>query len=213
MSSDLVGAQTLLQSPETSATVIHAIIRKKYGNEAYGWDLVTVMMELQDDFKVDAHSNVLNRWGAMQTIMTTDAFFKRLDAFLAICNTLSTGEPFFQLFDPVTVEEAAWAISEVSLNRELLPFAPAIKTYIRQILEADGHNSDIFDPILEPDEEAMSVREELRAAYHNPNEDTLDEYLNDQVRDMVSQFDQIPSLAKVDDILLAQDDETLVEAL
>ena len=46
--------QDLLQSPETMATVVHAIVRDKYGDEAYGWDMLTLAMELKADFAVDA---------------------------------------------------------------------------------------------------------------------------------------------------------------
>jgi hypothetical protein len=203
---ETVAMQQLLQSPETTATVVHAIIRKLYGEEAYGWDMVTIMLELKDDLKIDLESNLANRWAAMQVVMTTDAFFTRLDAFLAICNALSTGDPFFTVFDPVTVEEAAWGISEVALNRELLPFSPAIKEYLRVMLTADGYVADapdIFDVVFDDENVHADVRTLLRQIYRSPNTDTVEAYLEDQLRDIASQFDQIPSLSGIDNLLLS----------
>lgn len=208
--SDQVGMQKLMQSPETTATVAHAIIRKLYGEEAYEWDIVTTLMELKDDLSVDIASNIANRWGAIQVLMTTNAFFQRLDAFLAITNALNGGDPYFTVFDPVTVEEAAWAISEAALNRELLPFSPAIKEYLRMILAADGLDADapdIFDAVFDAEDTHSEVRGLIRQIYRSPNTDTVEAYIEDELRDMVSQLDQVPSLSQLDDILLGKAEE------
>ena len=206
-----------LESTQTSASVVHAILLRKYGEEAYGWDLVTVMLEVQDDFKVDMSTPVTNKWGAIQTIMTTDAFFKRLDAFMAICNTLTTGDPYFTMFDPVTVEEAAWAIAEVSLNREMLPFGYMIKQYLSKILATDGYGThdapDVFDAVLEPEKGVITSREALRQIQETPNRNNVEAYIDDQLQDMAYQFDKIPSLNTVDNMLMAEGSDTLVKDL
>ena len=66
MDSDKYSRQQAFQTPQTLATVAHAIIRKQYGDEAYTWDLITVALEIKDDFGVDCDSTVLDRWCAMQ---------------------------------------------------------------------------------------------------------------------------------------------------
>lgn len=209
---DITAVRKLLQSPETLATVAHAIVRKQYGEPVYDWDITTVYMEAQADFKVDMDSAVTDRIGAIQTIMTTDAFFKRLDAFIAVSNTLAGGDPYFEVFDPATTEEMAWAIAEVSLNREMLPFSYPIKHYVMQQLKADGYDSDvpdIFDFVLDPSKQEKSLREMLNQLYMSPNRETVDTYINENLRDMVSQFDQIKSLAKIDDILMTHEQSTV----
>lgn len=213
---DITAARKLLQSPETLATVAHAIVRKQYGEPVYDWDIITVYMEAQADFKVDMDSVVADRIGAIQTIMTTDAFFKRLDAFLAISNTLAGGDPYFEMFDPATTEEMAWAIAEVSLNREMLPFSYGIKQYLLQQLKADGYDSDypdIFDYVLEPKEQEKSLRDVLNQLYLSPNRENVDMYINDNLKDIASQFGQIPSLDNVDDILMTHDNAVVSDIL
>lgn len=200
---DQVAKQQALQSPETLASVVHAIIRQKYGEEAYDWDPLTVYLEIQADFNVDMDSAATDRWSAIQVIMADDAFFKRPEAFMGICNTLSEGEPFFQIFNPVSVEEAAWGITEVSLNRELLPFSYAVKQYLRQILKADGYNEDnypaVFREVFETRPEARNIRVGLAAINNNG---LVESYIDGQLKDLVYQFDKIQSLKDLDDLIL-----------
>ena len=201
-----------LESPTTLGTVIHAIVIDQYGEEAYGWDPMTVYLELRDDFAAETCSEVMDRWCAIQILMTTDAFYSRLDAFLNICNTLASGSPAFDVFNPVTPEEAAWGVAEAALNRESLPFAHAVKKYVRASLKDEGYTEDSFPPIFaeifakapsaddtrDAIEETKSAEPGLAEIGNNEN---LDAYIADQMRDMVSQFNAIPDLAALDGII------------
>ena len=195
--------KTLLESTETIATVIHAILRKQYGDDVYDWDPLTVAMEVRDDFSAEISSESLDRWSAIQVSLTTDAFFNQLDAFMGICNTLADGEPFFQIFDPVTTEEAEWGITEISLNRELLPFSYPIKYYLKQIIKADGFTPEDAPPAireaLEAKPAALDIRRGLEA---QENASNIELYTQDQLRDMVSQFNKMDDLKEVDNIIL-----------
>lgn len=195
--------QQALQSPETFATVAHAIIRDQYGEQVYDWDPATVYLELQADFRADTCTEVIDRWSAMQVIMTTDAFFKRLDAFMAICNTLADGAPFFSAFNPVTTEEAAWGIVEVALNRELLPFSYAIKKYLRETLKLDGFSETsypaVFQEVFDGKPSADDIRDGLGAS---ANKDNIGLFVDEQLGDLVSQFDRIPDMRALDGIIM-----------
>ena len=68
--------QQALESPQTLATVAHAIAKDKYGEEFYLWDPVTVYLELQADFRADVCTQVIDRLSAVQIVMTSDAFFQ-----------------------------------------------------------------------------------------------------------------------------------------
>ena len=207
--SEKYAIQTLLSAPQTMGTVAHAIIKRAFGKEAYDWDIVTILMEAKDEFGADMDADVANRWAAIQTAVTTDAYFDRLDSFLAINNTLAGGEPYFTTFDPVTTEEIAWGLSEMSLNRPLKPFAYAIRKYVKTVLEQDGYKGDypdIFDFILGGKDE---VKKELRRIHANPNNEAIDLYVKDQMEDLAFQLNQVPSIADLKDIL--EDNETLIE--
>ena len=192
----------LLESPKTLGTVIHAILRKKYGDEAYVWDLASVCLQVKDDFGADMCSEAVNRFGAIQVAMTTDAFFKRPDAFIAICNTLTTGEPFFDVFSPATTEEVVWGVSEIALNRDLLPFGPDVLNYIRLVSDADGYENgcpNALEAFLKSPEEAEKHVREIRG---NPNNDVVDMYIAGMLEDMEYQFGKTQGFANIDDIIL-----------
>ena len=190
--------QKLLQSGKTLATVINAIIVSNYGEDAYTWDPLTVAMELKDDFEVDVVPEVLDKWCAIQVVMCSDAFFKRIDAFLSVCNTLSSGEPFFSAFDPVTVDEAAWAIAEVSMNRDMLEFSPTIKSYLKKRLEFENFSTrhpKIFDEALGENPKSEEIREGL--AEKSANAEVWDG-ITRNIGLMAAQFATIPELKGAD---------------
>lgn len=200
-----------LQNPETLATVVHAILLEQYGEQVYDWDPVTVYLETQADFNADMTTEVMDKWNAMQIVMSSNAFFQKLDAFLAVCNTLAEGDPFFGAFNPVTVEEAAWALAEVSLNREMLPFSYTIKAYLRLILKEEGFSDNsfpaIFKEVFDKEPSADDIRDSLAAMN---NETNLDLFIQDRLADIVHQFNAIPDMAKIDDLIL---DRGLVESI
>ena len=205
MSKDLAEKQTALQSPETLATVVHAIVRQQYGDDAYDWDPATVSLELQDDFHADVNSSVMDRWCAVQVCMTSDAFFQRIDAFMNVCNTFSSGAPIFEVFNPVSTEEAAWGITEVLLNREALPFSNTVKNYLRTLLNNDGYQEDdypqIFKEVLLGDHKGTVTASE--------NGQNIEQYVDEQLKDLMYQMGKIPSL-RAQDLVLARAMEEFV---
>lgn len=197
-----------LESPQTLATVVHAIMLDQYGEAAYDWDPVTCAMEVADDFKAEVCTPAMDRWCAMQIVMGSDAFFKRLDVFLNVCNTFASGAPAFEVFDPVTSEEAAWAIAEVALNRDMLPFSYPVRGYLRRQLKADGFDPDagelppVFAEVFETRPDERKIREALSegtAAVSNAA--NIEQYLMEQLLDMEAQFNRIPDLKRVDNLL------------
>jgi len=194
--------QKALQNPESCATLIHAIIREKYGEEAYDWDPTTIYLELKDDFKGDICTEAMDKWCAIQVLMTSDAFFKRLDAFMSICNTFADGSPFFWVFNPVTPEEIAWTLAEVALNRELLPFSYTVKEYVREVLKqegyAEGSYPGIFSELFDADPNADDLRDNLAALTNDTN---IEEFVTEQLGDLVSQFGAIPDMSSLDNMI------------
>jgi hypothetical protein len=187
------------ESNASTATLLATLLRKHFGDEVFFWDPATIYLELRDEFGAEAATPAMDRIAATQVVITTDAFFRRPDAFLNICNTLASGEPSFTLFDPVTTEEAAWAIVEVSLLREMEPLAYPIKEYIRTILAQDGYTDDypdVFDAILgKKPPSAYDIKELAQRTLHDDQKDAVEIFIDDQLRDLISQFNRIPGMA------------------
>ena len=196
---DIAARQHLLESNQTLGTVVHAILFDRFGEEVYGWEPVTVALECKAEFGIEPCTSVMDKWCAVQVAMTSDAFFRRIDAFLSICNTLASGEPYAAVFDPVTTEEAAWGIAEISLNRDFLPFSPTIKSYIKLVAGHDGFSDDefpdVFSQVFEKSPSESAVRENLAALGNGTN---IDGYLRENVTDLLAQFNMLPDIKHVD---------------
>lgn len=202
-----------LESPQTLATVVHAIVLDQYGQAAYDWDPLTVALELREDFQAEICTEAMDRWCAIQAVMGSDAFFKRLDVFMNVCNTLASGSPAFEVFDPVTSEEAAWAVAEVAMNRDVLPFGYSIRQYMRQQLSADGFDVDagdlppVFAEMFERNPDEGRIRSAFTGLASDGNASNIEKYLLEQMLDMDVQFNRIPDLSRVDDILRDADND------
>jgi len=194
-----------LESNATLATPLYVIVRKHFGDDAFFWDPSTLYLELRSEFGAEPTAEAIDRLSAAQVIVTSDAFFTRPDAFINLCNTLSSGAPGFSLFDPVTVEEAAWAIVEVSLIRDMLPFGYGVKTLIQQILAGDGYDDadypDIFDEALERAPSSADVHEIVEQVVtegntlHDQQRDVVNEFIDDQMRSLTFQFHEVPGMS------------------
>lgn len=195
-----------LQSPETSGTVLHAMLRYQYGDEVYAWEPQTVMLEVRDDFGVDMSPEAVERWSAMQVILTTGSFFDRVDAFLPLCQALATGNSMFAIFTPVSPYALARGLVEVSLNRDILPFSPFVVAATRALLAEDGldfEDSVFLETMRVEESKDIHVRQLLTQTLKspNPNAQALDSYVLEELQEILYQFNEIPHLDTVDDAL------------
>lgn len=203
------------ESNTTMTVVLMTLLRKQFGDDFYFWDPTTVFLEIKDEWGAEASTEVMDRISAGQIIMSTNQFFQDISAFLNICNTLSSGQPSFSMFDPVEPEESAWAFTEVSLMRELLPFVPMIRSYLRATLEIDGYTEedypDVFEYALKRQKpKAREFKDALQRTLHDDQWDNVEVYVTDKLEDVLYQFDKLPGMEdSLQEILQAKDLEDL----
>jgi hypothetical protein len=208
--------QEMWQNPEADATVLNAMLISKYGEDAIDWDPITIQMEIQDDFGVDPASECMDKICAMQIVMGSGAYFQRVDAFRNVTNTIANGQPFFQTFTPLQAEEIAIALATVGMNRDMIPFVPAVRELIRLSLKGDGYDDDAFPPIFSsvfdkhPSERKLRGQlkdligrpeSELPTAAEN-NTANIDSMLRRRVVICLKQLDSLPGLTSIDDNVL-----------
>lgn len=213
---DSAAWREMWENPEADATVLNAMVLSRYGEEALDWDPLTLQMEIQDDFGVSPASEVMDKICAMQIVMGTGDFFGRVDAFRNISNTIANGQPFFQTFTPLQAEEIAIAVATVGMNRDMLPFAPAVQELVRLSLKGDGYSEEQFPPILscvfdrKPNDKA--VRDQLTDLIGRPESElptaaennmaNIDAMLRRRIVICLKQLDSLPGLTSVDDTIL-----------
>lgn len=213
---DSAAWREMWENPEADATVLNAMVLSKYGEDALEWDPITIQMEIQDDFGVTPASECMDKICAMQIVMGTGDFFQRVDAFRNIVNTIANGQPFFQTFTPLQAEEIALAIATVGMNRDMIPFAPAVQELVRLSLKGDGYSEEQFPPIMscvfdrKPDDK--DVRDQLTDLIGRPESElptasennmlNIDAMLKRRIVICLHQLDSLPGLTSVDNTIL-----------
>jgi hypothetical protein len=196
------------------STVLYAVLNEKYGDEWLYWDPSTVYLELREDYICEPASEAMDRISAVQVLMTGDGYFTRLDAFLGLCNTFTSGSPAFNIFNPVTVAEAAWGLAEASFMREFLPFSPGIRAYLKVTLETEGYfgdHPDIFDEVLGPRKDGADlVRGDVIGTLHEEARNDVEQFLHDQLEALVYQFGELEMGEQLMSILKEKDRSALV---
>lgn len=114
------------------------------GNQETGepmWHPATVLQEIEEDFNIKLPQGNFDRLMAALTIATTDFFYNDTPTFIHICNVLA-GSPITDDFDPASVLEMAWAITEsniLSLDPGEDPqFTEEIQAYIVEMCKEEG---------------------------------------------------------------------------
>ncbi len=149
----------LLADPETSATVLHAVLLAFYKEDLYGdaaqgippMDPVELWVRVKEDFHVNAHENNENKINALQLAIATDAFYEDPLAFISICLALydgDVGDMVTGAMEEPTVAEILWGIYEVELNRDdNQPFSDSVMSVIDNAIasEAEEQSEDPED--------------------------------------------------------------------
>lgn len=141
------------------ATTLIVLIIDRYTTEALSWDIETIKMELEEDFRISLSDETINKIAVGIQILTTDNFITSLPDFIHFCNILSGDEGLPGVFDPADAYEVAWGVGEASLlypisDEENETFDPEIIGYITEVLKQE----DILTP---PDTLAFIPSEEL----------------------------------------------------
>lgn len=131
-----------MATPLLVGAMLH--FRETMGEQAFeflSWSPKTILMELEEDFGIKMPQGCFDRLMAGITIATTDLFWSDLRTFIPLCNVLS-GSPITDEFDPATVTETAWALTEVELlsmdpdNEN--QFSEEIRAYIYHACQEEG---------------------------------------------------------------------------
>lgn len=144
----------LLADPESSATVLHAMLLAFYKDELYGndeagipaMDPVELWIRVREDFRVSVHENNENKINAIMLAMSTDLFYDDPEVFVAICLALfdgDIGDMVSGVMEDITVPEMLWGIYEVELNRDdYQAFAPSIVRIIDEAISQEAEDRD-----------------------------------------------------------------------
>ena len=75
--------RALLSSPNTLATVLHAILYREFGDPLYSWEPETVGLEVKDTWGIELPAASLDKVCALLAALTSDKFFLDWVSFTA----------------------------------------------------------------------------------------------------------------------------------
>lgn len=146
---DPKAAHRLLADDSTFATTALVIALKSFGADALHQDILELILDLEEEYKIELSEKVAERLQAIQLATTTDAFYEDVTAFRAITNTLLDGDPGFDAFDDISILEILWAIYEVELHHEKIDFTTPVANMIRMEIDNDGEDMSTLDQAME----------------------------------------------------------------
>ena len=166
----------LWKEPATPASVLLALLVDEFGTEFFKWEPETLVLEIKDQWGVEASQMALDKIWSLVTSMTTDQFYRSPSAFTATALTLGDNKPHnFDFLEPPSVMGTAWAVVEVYLQDQpddpKKAFTDEVKRYMGVILANEGFskgfgvlNVAIVDPAaLKESDQLMSPAEQGRA--------------------------------------------------
>jgi hypothetical protein len=167
-------AGDLFAEPESSATVLHAILLSTYKDALYGnpetgeppMDPVALWLAVKEDFRTYPHENNENKINALMLGLSTDAFYEDPLAFRGICMSLydgDLGDMVNGVVEDLTVPELLWGIYEIELNRDdVRPFMGNVVHIIDETisLEADERFGGEEPAVVPYFEEIIQVKQE-----------------------------------------------------
>ena len=169
----------LLQDPDTFGSVLLVIAISKYKEQVFAVDPMTVILDLEDDFRVKLPEANENKLKAMLLSTETQVFQQDPEAFRGICSTLWYGDPQLEYNEPLTLGEILWGLFEVRVCHGELFLGPSIQAVV-----ASAAETEVGDPQVQKD------------AYSHAKEAVKERYeaWSDQMTGLGVEIKDLPSL-------------------
>lgn len=199
-----------LASEEALGTTLLVICMDAFGIEFFEWEPETLDAEITSRFGVDMPDVNRDKLWSLVTALTTTLFYTSLETFIPTCNSLNGSVADFDNYDPVTSEEAAWGIVEVTLvdppekGDPAGRFSHEIKRYVALTLQAEGITTPpaflkaYTEYDNDPEEEAgisMGPDEHMLAMHTRRQTDAREElegYVREQLSLLTAQLEALP---------------------
>jgi len=197
----------MLRDPDAIATPLLVILLDRFGTELFDWEPDTLRMEIRAAWGAEPPQENMDKIWALINIVTTNLFQVSLEFFIHACNALSGNGADFASYDPATVREMCWALSEQHLIDPLgedEDFSSEILAYMKTSLKEEGFTQvpQILAPHVGTElQDASSVEEGLAVdaievnAYwdmQTRKRMEIDEYLLTRMRRLISDLASLP---------------------
>jgi len=141
--SDLYSASQALRDPNLFTSSALTLLADRFGTEFIEWDPLTISMELNTEFGIEASQDLLDKIQAGCSLYTSNLFFLSLEAFNTICNSLNFGVSTGEMFLPADLDDVLWGVTEAAVilgpeDFKAETFSHNIASYVGALLEEAG---------------------------------------------------------------------------
>jgi len=198
----------VFESTDTYAsTMLISLADMTNGLEFMEWDPDTIRDEVYTETNAKMPQENMDKIMALVMVLTTDSFYRDVDAFIHICNSMAGEGADFKTFDPAEMDEISWAVTELMLNDpkedEKSPFDEDVEGYIANQAAVEGFIAMPkmleFIPLLPKTDKSLEAAAELGAemmgaAWEMNHDKTLEveAEVEDRLREVIGQIRALP---------------------
>ena len=168
----------MLTNGDTFGLTVLAILVEEFGAEIIGADPNLVFSYVQDNWSIELHTELENKWNAIHTALVTQTYLTDPGIFDATCQTLVSGDTGLldTAFEPAGVYDLMWGIFELELaDGDTFDPSPAVQGYVEKIfddfinsLEPGDGESPLQEYIIRFEEDKLRLMNQLeRAGFQN----------------------------------------------
>lgn len=131
----------LLQDPSTYASIIILLVGDMLGVEGFEYDPTVICRQLEKRYGIEIPQITADKIAVGIVMLTTDRFHTDPKTFIDCCNVMCGTELDPTVFDPASVAECSWGITEslfLSPPDEAVVFSEDIRRYVDAILKEEG---------------------------------------------------------------------------
>lgn len=202
----------IVTNEATLATPLLVLAIDQFTTDFFDWEPTTFDIESRRAFGVEIPDVNRDKIWALVTVLSTDLFYKSLETFIPVCNSLNGSEADFDDYDPVTSEAAAWGVVETALvdppvNASVgTRLSHEIRRYIGLTLQSEGVTTPPRslkgvpeydrDPeeetgiVIGPDESMLQMHEQRQRR----EREGIDDYVMAMLDDLTLQLQALPLL-------------------
>ena len=201
----------IVSDEKMMATPLFILCVDVFGTGFFEWEPQTFDVESQAAFGTKLPEVNRDKIWSLVTLLTTNLFYVSLESFIPIANALNGEGADFSNYDPVTADEAGWAIVEAALvdppegkQNNAERYGHDVKRYIGAALAAEGITTPpkFLQPYAEydrdpeeqvglivgPDEHMLQMHETRQSR----ERDEIEQYVRNNLATLVEQIRRLP---------------------
>lgn len=129
-----VTLDNLFRNPDSHPLLLDLALLAKYGSDWLGWELETVLLRVQQDFRTPTVAEInVEKFQACKALHLVDTFWERWEVFLHCCSAFNGIFADFHSMQIPEVAECLLAVDIANRIRDDMQWSDEVKTYLKAV--------------------------------------------------------------------------------